>query len=71
MPVFLGMQVNADGLPVFQAKQRAMHKRIAVAAEAISKSADIPIPHVPKSESVTRLIGKKDEGLRRICITFL
>lgn len=50
------MQVSAEsGDPT---KQRAMHKRIAVAAEAITNAAEIPIPHVPKPEPVQRLIGK-------------
>lgn len=31
-------------------KRRAMHKRIAVAAEAITNAADIAIPDVPKTE---------------------
>ncbi|GAB4820005.1 hypothetical protein N2152v2_007051 [Parachlorella kessleri] len=43
-------------------KVRAMHKRIAVAAEAITNAADIPIPHVPKSEGTQRLIEQAIKG---------
>eukprot|EP00887_Chlorella_sp_A99_P000268 scaffold13.g268.t1 len=37
-------------------KRRAMHKRIAVAAEAITNAADIAIPDIPKTEHAVRLI---------------
>lgn len=49
--------MTTDGPTADPVKQRAMHKRIAVAAEAITNAADIPIPHVPKSEPTQRLIG--------------
>ena len=39
-----------------------MHKRIAVAAEAISNAADIAIPDVPKTEYACRLIEQATEG---------
>jgi hypothetical protein len=55
-----GTQVAADATDI--TKARAMHKRIAVAAEAITNAADIPIPHVPKSDTAQRLIGEEQRA---------
>jgi hypothetical protein len=38
-------------------RQRQMHKRIAVAAQAITSASDVAIPNIPKTESARLLIG--------------
>jgi hypothetical protein len=57
------MAMGGNGSIEAMKQQRAMQKRIAVAAEAITSAADIRIPDVPKTEYAQRLIGAWEDHI--------